>query len=590
MRLRNKIGAAVAAVTLTGVAMTGVMTWWRVSRTIREEADREVTGATRALMTEWRGLGNDVSARLARAAQLPSMRNGLNRLARGDVPAESGEIIGLAARALPQVNLDFLQIFDERGRVLSNGHWQVFYGRSDAAGWEIARRSGPDAAAHWREVKGRRIFALESSVRFEAGARDFTLVGGRAIGTEVVDDLIRRSSGTVYVNLRDGSRILPDGVATSDLEHLLDAQRVEVAGLSFVVGRPALSESDKVSLLPIRGPDGKVIGDFVLRISQAPLVHLAQELSITFVVVGALGVVMAWVIGFWTARRITRPIEKLAVAAGRVGVGRTPGEMPPVTDDEVGDLVRSFQHMTADLAESRRELVRAERLATWREIAQRMAHEIKNALSPIQISVETVQRSRRLKHAEFDQILDESVETVREEVLGLRNLVNEFSQFARMPELALAHGALNPVVERAVNLHEKNPAGVRIVETLAPGLPEILLDAEALGRAIGNIILNAVEASPSGGQVRVTSAPQADGGVEIQIDDQGSGIPATERERIFEPYYTTKTSGTGLGLAMAWKIVSEHGGRIEIDEAPGGGARFRLMLPVAPAAGRRVPA
>jgi two-component system nitrogen regulation sensor histidine kinase NtrY len=579
MRLRNRIGAAMAAVTLAGIVVTGLLTSFGIRRTINEESEKELTEASQALLGEWRALGGDIAGQLSLVSQQRPFRIALARLSRREVPAESDEVIGLARRALAESGLDFLQLLDERGRVLSNGHWPVYYGRADSTAWEIVTRQGPGAVVHWRNVQGRRVPAVEASMSLEIADVPYHLVGGRALSSDVVDDLARRSGGALYIHLADGTRIVPDGVTVQDVSHLVDAERIETGGLSYVVGRPPTGEAAKVSLVPLRGPEGTVIGDFVLRISQVRLVNLERELIVAFLGVAAIGLVLAWGIGFWFARRITRPVEDLAAAARRVGVGRSPGRMPEESADEVGDLVRSFRRMTLDLAESRSELVRAERLAAWRDIAQRMAHEIKNALSPIQISVETIQRSHRAGHPELGEIVDESVGTVRDEVRTLRNLVNEFSQFARMPELEVTPAPLNPVVERAATLHARNEKGVPVVATLAPELPEPRIDVEALGRALGNVILNAVEASPVGGRVRVTTARTAGDGLEVVVDDDGPGIPREDREKIFEPYFTTKPSGTGLGLAMAWKIVSEHGGRIEILEAPGGGARFRIVLP-----------
>lgn len=579
MRLRNRIGAAMAAVTLAGIVVTGLLTSLGIRRTINEESEKELTEASQALLGEWRALGSDIAGQLALVSQQRSFRATLSRFARGQVPAESDEVIGAARRAMADTGLDFLQVLDERGRVLSNGHWPIYYGRSDSTAWEIVTRQGPGAVVHWRSVQGRRVPAVEASTIVEIADVSYHLVGGRELDPEVVDDLARRTGGALYIQLSDGTRIVPEGVTLQAVSHLLGAERIEAGGVTYVVGRPPTGEAAKVSLLPLRGPAGTVIGDFVLRISQARLVNLERELTLAFLGVAAIGLVLAWGIGFWFARRITRPVEELAAAARRVGVGRSPGRMPEESDDEVGDLVRSFRRMTLDLAESRSELVRAERLAAWRDIAQRMAHEIKNALSPIQISVETIQRSHRAGHPELGDIVDESVGTVREEVRTLRNLVNEFSQFARMPDLQMTRTALNPIVERAATLHARNERGVPVLTTLAEGLPDASLDPEAFGRALGNIILNAVEASPPQGTVRVSTARAGEDGVEIVVDDEGPGVPAAEREKIFEPYFTTKPSGTGLGLAMAWKIVSEHGGRIDIVEAPTGGARFRILLP-----------
>jgi signal transduction histidine kinase len=579
MRLRNRIGGAMAAVTLAGVAVTGLLTWVRIDRTIREESDREVTAATASLAGEWRALGSDVTGKLARVVQGRSFRSGLNRLSQGLISSRSVEIENLAPRAIVGTELNYLQVFDDQGHALSTDRWRVRIGREDPEGWSVVTRPTPDAVVHTRTFRGKKEVALETSITIELNDREFHVVGGRLITPDIVEDLTRSAGGLGYVSMRDSTRIMPDGVAPENLSRLVGAEQHVIDGHTFVVGQAAEGEPARIVLVPIRGADGTVIGDVVLRLSQARLVNLARELSWAFVGVAAIGLVLAWAVGFWFARRITRPVEQLALAARRVGVGRAPGAMPRASDDEVGDLVRSFRRMTDDLAESRRELVRAERLAAWREIAQRMAHEIKNALSPIQISVETIQRSHNAGHPDLPRIVDESVEAVRHEVRGLRNLVNEFSQFARMPDLDVSDQPLNPPVERAAVLHANNTRDVRVVTQLAADLPDVGIDADALARAVGNLVLNAVEATAPGGRVTVSTAPTESGGVEITVDDEGPGVPPAERDRIFEPYYTTKPSGTGLGLAMVWKIVSEHGGRVEILDAPERGARFRVLLP-----------
>jgi two-component system nitrogen regulation sensor histidine kinase NtrY len=585
MRLRNRIGGAMAAVTLAGVAVTGLLTWVRIDRTIREESEREVADATATLAGEWRALGSELTGELARIVQERTFRTGLNRLSLGQVPPGAVEIADLAPRLIRGRELNYLQIFDADGRTLSSGPWRIRGGREDPEGWSIVTRPSPEAVVHTRTVGGKPEVAIESSITVEMNDREYHVVGGRRITPDVVANLVSNLGGRGYVNMRDSTRIMPEGVAPENLDRLLGAEQHTIDGRTFVVGRAPGAETDKIVMSPIRGADGTVVGDVVLRLSQARLVNLARELSWAFLGVAAIGLVSAWAVGFWFARRITRPVEQLALAARRVGVGRAPGAMPPASDDEVGDLVRSFRRMTDDLAESRRELVRAERLAAWRDIAQRMAHEIKNALSPIQISVETIQRSQKAGHAELPRIVDESVEAVRHEVRGLRNLVNEFSQFARMPDLEVREQPVNPPVERAAVLHAANGRDVRVETRLASVLPHAPIDADALARAVGNLVLNAVEATPPGGTVTVSTGSTESGGVEIVVDDQGPGVPPTERDRIFEPYYTTKPSGTGLGLAMVWKIVSEHGGRIEIHDAPERGARFRVVLPPRPARG-----
>lgn len=586
MRLRHKIGAAMAAVTLTGLLTTGVFTALRVSRLFRAESDKRLMEATTSLAAEWRAMADRANVSVGDAAQSAGVRSAIQDLAQGSSGAH-GRAQAIVRRALDERELDFLEILDDQGVILANAHWPVFWGRVDQAGLEIVQGVGRGPAAHWRIVKGERLLAVEAARRLEADGRTFHLVGGRAVTLARLNELGLRVGSALdlqlYLQMNDGTRLLPPGVALQDVSHLKKARAYSVKDVTFVAGGASTGEPASISLLPVQQPNGQPLGDFVMRVSHAGLNALSNELQWAFLSVGAVGIVVAFIVGFFMARRITRPIEELARAAARVGVGRSPGRMPEPTEDEVGDLIRTFRRMTEDLAESRRELVRAERIATWREIAQKLAHEIKNALSPIQISVENIQRSHAAGRPEFNEILTEAVHTVRDEVAGLRRLVNEFSHFARMPELKLVPADLNAVVQRAALLHEKNDRGIRVTRRLAPELPTVALDAEALARAVGNLVLNAVEASPAGAEVAVTTALRDDEHVEVIIDDLGPGVPPEVRERVFEPYFTTKEGGTGLGLAMVYKVVAEHGGRIEIEDRPGGGGRFRIMLPTAEA-------
>ena len=567
-----------AAVTVTGVALTGLLTYRQVTRAIHDEAQQRLFESTLSLGTELKALSSNAQAALSEASHSPDFRNRFDALTRGDLGPGSWEIRGLAPRLMERVNLDFLELLNQEGRVLSVGQWSTSYGRPDSAAWEIVTQRGSFPSVHLRLVKDESVVAVESFIRLDAAPRTYYLVGGYALTPERVRDMGRRTGGSLYVEMANGSRIVPTGVVAQDLGRLVDARLQEMEGTRFLTGRPATGEAAGISRYTIRRPDGTAFGDFVLRISQARLTALVGELSGTFLALGAGVVVFAWGIGFWFARRITRPIEELAVAARRVGSGRAPGPMPAVTADEVGDLVRSFSQMTTDLSESRQQLVRAERIAAWREIARRMAHEIKNSLSPIQICVETIRRSHETGREDFDEIMAEAVQTVTDEVNSLKNLVNDFSRFARMPELLLKPEAPGPIVERAAALHEKNNRGISIVRSIDRSLPFVAIDSDALSRAVGNIVLNAVEASPEGSSVRLSAGSRGDL-VEIQVDDCGSGVAVSERERIFEPYYTTKEGGSGLGLAIAYKIISEHGGRIEIEDSPIGGSRFRIILP-----------
>jgi nitrogen fixation/metabolism regulation signal transduction histidine kinase len=237
--------------------------------------------------------------------------------------------------------------------------------------------------------------------------------------------------------------------------------------------------------------------------------------------------------------------------------------------------------MTGELRHAQRRLIRAERVAAWRDIARRIAHEIKNPLMPIQTSIETMRKVHARRHPDFDEIFEESTSTILEEVARLGRIVSEFSRFARLPRPKPVELELTDIARHVVGLHAGGAVAVRLLVEGEP--PPIRADREQLTQMLVNLVQNAAEAAeaahgPGGGHVDVIVSPAPEG-VRLEVVDDGPGIPAEEQARIFEPYFTTKAGGTGLGLAIVHRIVGDHGGRIDVDDAEGGGAVFELVLP-----------
>jgi nitrogen fixation/metabolism regulation signal transduction histidine kinase len=273
-------------------------------------------------------------------------------------------------------------------------------------------------------------------------------------------------------------------------------------------------------------------------------------------------------------------VEARRDAAARVAAGDLEARVGVAASGEVGDLVRAFDEMTAELGRSRARLARAERIAAWREVARRLAHEIKNPLTPIAMSVETLRDARAKGRADFDEIFDEATRAVSEEVRRLKRIVDEFSRFARLPAPERAPVAPAELVAAVLALFPEPPAGVSLRREVAPGLPPVLADRDQVLQVLLNLVSNALEAMPGGGAVELT-ARRAPEGVAFAVADGGPGIAEADLARVFEPYYTTKAGGTGLGLAIARRIAEEHGGALEVASAPGRGATFTLTLPAA---------
>jgi nitrogen fixation/metabolism regulation signal transduction histidine kinase len=272
----------------------------------------------------------------------------------------------------------------------------------------------------------------------------------------------------------------------------------------------------------------------------------------------------------------------LVEAARDVAAGNWSTQVQVSSTDEVGELAEAFNRMTHEMLDQKQQLVQSERVAAWRELARRLAHELKNPLFPLQLTVENLVRARELPPEQFDEVFRESSSTLLAEVANLKNIISRFSEFSRMPQPQLQRVQVNEVLEKVVRLFQAQAQSARSPITckleLGQALTPIAADPDLLHRAISNLMLNAMDALPDGGTVTL-AARQQDNRTMIEVSDTGTGLTSEECKRLFTPYYTNKAHGTGLGLAIVQSIVSDHGGRISVRSQPGRGATFIIDLP-----------
>jgi nitrogen fixation/metabolism regulation signal transduction histidine kinase len=302
------------------------------------------------------------------------------------------------------------------------------------------------------------------------------------------------------------------------------------------------------------------------------------------------------VVSLILARQISRPIVQLANATQRVSRGETDVQLDLKEEGEMGILIESFNQMTRDLKAKNEELLHIQRIAAWKEVAQRMAHEIKNPLTPIQLSAERI--LKRLDHPnreKFEEVVKTGTETIIGQVKVLEHLVKEFSEFARMPNPILVNQSLNPIVEESVNLF-RDHVNINFVLKLSKNLPEVFLDKRLFLGVINNLIKNAVEAITNDrkdnpplngetlGTIRISTKMEKQilrKSVVLSIEDSGPGIPKNIQEKIFQPYFSTKAGhGTGIGLAIVEKTVFDHHGHLSIENSSMGGCNFKIELPL----------
>ena len=372
-----------------------------------------------------------------------------------------------------------------------------------------------------------------------------------------------------------GGQVLEDGLV-GRLSALTGA-RVELLG-SGLTGAAAGDAQGQVALRTL--PLG--VAELRLSVGSAVLDETRRALFRALLAAAGLGLLLALGAGLWLSRVITRPVEALTVGAREVAAGALETQVHARGSGEVQVLVEAFNQMTADLGRARRALVAAERAAAWEGVARSLAHELRNPLTPLRMSLETLLAARASGHARFDQLFAESAPAMLEEVERLRRTIDAFARFARLPAAQLGPLELTGWTAQSLAVHTGHP---RLALRWEPGPPlEVRGDRDQLSQLLHNLLKNAEEAMPAGGEVMVRTARDGDWAL-LEVADRGPGVPLGERAHILEPGVTSKAEGSGLGLAIAARIAQGHGGALEVDDAPGGGALFRLRVPLADPAG-----
>jgi two-component system nitrogen regulation sensor histidine kinase NtrY len=306
--------------------------------------------------------------------------------------------------------------------------------------------------------------------------------------------------------------------------------------------------------------------------------ELVSDLALRFMVPLTAALAFAALIAVVVGRRTTRRLLHLRDGMKAVAAGQLDAHVTPRGHDEVAELAHGFNEMAHRLRESQARVAYLTRVSAWQGIARRLAHEIKNPLTPILLSVQQAHGSYEGADARHLGVLETTREIVEQEVRTLERLVDNFSRFAQLPEPDRKACDLVALVRDLLKSHpEIEGLGAELPET--PVVAEV--DRDLLRQALTNVIKNAHEAvGGAEGDPEVTvTVLQAGDVVTLRIDDNGPGVDPDDRDRVFEPYVTGKTDGTGLGLAIVKKVVLDHGGRIEVTESPLGGARFSVILP-----------
>jgi signal transduction histidine kinase len=599
MSFRRKLLAVFALTVFLSVAAVSSLVLMVTRNAFEKTEDQRTTALVTQFQREFDRRGDEV----ARRVEAIATSNPVSRMATAlnGTSADSAEYFELARQMAEGYQLDFLEFLDAHGSIISSAQWPAKFGYPDNAFETLTAASGESAFLKREELQDSTSLGLFAVRATRIGELPVYVVGGRRLDKNFLTGLELPADTRVllYQNRSDhfsaDSLLDPSapgsgrdtGRPADKFAPLIEAVRRYNQEMTGIVSWSSDQADEEVfHAIPLRGADKDrpLLCILLVGNSRRSYVELKRRIRASALLAGGGGIILAILLSSWVAARVTRPIVQLAHAAREVAAGNweTRVEMPG--GDEVAQLAESFNAMTAELLAQKERLVQTERVAAWRELARRLAHELKNPLFPLQLTVENLMRARTQGPDQFEEVFQESASTLLAEISNLKKIIGRFSEFSKMPQPQLQAVQVNEVLRGIVKLYQaqlqvpgRTPIECKL--ELAENLGTIAADPELLHRALSNLVLNAMDAMPNGGTLSLRTR-RDDGNVIIEVADTGSGLTREECERIFTPYYTSKQHGTGLGLAIVQSVVSDHGGRISVQSEPERGTTFVIELPV----------
>jgi signal transduction histidine kinase len=387
---------------------------------------------------------------------------------------------------------------------------------------------------------------------------------------------------TVYRSAAMKASSRPELYQTAILDSRLPGQAY---ANTVLVGRSYFQDVEQIGEVPYTvGYKPLMLGDRIVGVLAVQALYRQREIdeelaqrNVYTMGVYALVLVVLIILGFVLAHRLSRPLRELTMASREVARGNLEVQVTPMTTDEIGELMKSFNDMVRELRVSREQIVRAERESAWKEMAKQVAHEIKNPLTPMKLSVQHLRRAYHDKAPEFPALLERITQTVIEQIETLSRIASEFSNFARMPERSYERVDVHLLLRETINLF-REIGGIEFRTKFSDTTPVIVADRSELQRVFINLIRNSVQAMEKGGTITIETSVQ-DHRCVIAFTDTGPGIPPSIQQKVFEPNFSTKTDGTGLGLAISRRIIEDLNGTIQLTSAVGKGTTFTIILP-----------
>ena len=618
MTFRRKLLAIFA---LTVFVSVGAVAWLVLALTrnaFAKTEDQRTAALIAQFQREFKRRGDEVAERteaIAKSDAVSRMATALSGSSSSGT-ADSADYFELAKSMAESHQLDFLEFVDGHGAIISSAQWPAKFGYPETAFESLSASSGQGAFLKREDLQDSTALGLFAVQTTGASDHPVYVIGGRRLDKNFLSALDLPADMRVLLYQNRGERFSPDSLLDpSNSGNGADAARPadKLAALIESVRRNNQEMSETVSwssdpadeevfhAVPLRGAgkdrpgkDPALLAILLVGNSRRSYVELTRRIGESALLAGGGGILVAILLSSWAAARVTRPVEQLARAARDIGAGHWDTRVEVQGGDEVAQLAESFNRMTAELMAQKERLVQTERVAAWRELARRLAHELKNPLFPLQLTVENLMRARTHSPEQFDEVFRESSATLLAEISNLKTIIGRFSEFSKMPHPQLQALQVNEILRGVAKLFQAQlqaPGREPIVCKLEldENLGTIAADPDLLHRALSNLVLNAMDAMPSGGTLTLRTR-RGGGNAIIEVSDTGTGMTREECERIFTPYYTSKQHGTGLGLAIVQSVVSDHGGRISVRSEPGRGTTFVMELPGNLEALRKTPA
>ncbi len=570
--LKARLIVAFALITLIPLATAMVILTARIQSMVRSQAERRLGSALEGIGAQAAEDGRRIAAKIEILARDPQLKR-LYLLR----PSGSRDLSEYLSERQVLLGLDLLSVADSSGAMVAAGPAP----RGGAASaFAVSAFPAPAGAAPSAPaiaaVEGQDALAMvtRSPILYQ-GAAAGAVQGGLLFDAEVLQRL-GKTSGVEWVlrdsNGRIAATTLP-GVAPAAMPGVPGLGRTEIEGQTYLC---------RSIPLPVGAPPYATITGLASTASADRAIASVRLLSALLALLG-LGIAIPLAI-LWSAQ-ISRPVEKLAAFSVEVARGNWEEPLTLHSVRELQTLVEALDRMRRDLQTYREKLVASERQAAWSQMARKVAHEVKNPLTPIAISIADLKRSYEQKRPDFPEILDQAVRTVGEEVETLKRLLQEFSDFARIPPPRPEPCGVSKLLLDLEALYGREVSAGRLV--VRPPGQEITFTADSgqIKQMLINLVKNGLEALNGEGRVTV-SAQTRDDTLEFSVADTGPGLSGEQKKNLFVPGFTTKTHGSGLGLTIVQRIVSDHEGAIDVDAAPGRGTTFRIRLPLA----RKAPA